>query len=96
MDSIIRWSAVFTAILMLAAAGFARRATVRASAAVVLIAAAVLWAGGCGSDSGIAFHPQASSTQKLAQGSIALSDGQGGIIEVSGLPASLGTVTARF
>ncbi len=97
MDSIIPWSVVFTAILMLALARLAGRATVRGcGVALVLIAAAALWAEGCASDSGIAFHPQASSTQKLAQGSIALSDGQGGIIEVSGLPASLGTVTARF
>jgi len=40
--------------------------------------------------------PTASSRQTLANGAVALSDGQGGIVGVSGLPASLGSVTVRY
>ncbi len=40
--------------------------------------------------------PSASSNQTLGQGSIVVSDGQGGNIQVSGLPATLGSVTVQY
>ncbi|MGO9059654.1 MAG: hypothetical protein ACLQU2_20090 [Candidatus Binataceae bacterium] len=89
-------SAAVFAVLMLAVAALAGRRAALTCVAICLVAVAALWAAGCGSSSGNGFHPVLSSTQNLAQGSIVLSDGQGGVIEVSGLPVSLGTVTVRF
>ncbi len=40
--------------------------------------------------------PSASSNQALGQGSIVVGDGQGGNIQVSGLPATLGSVTVQY
>jgi hypothetical protein len=40
--------------------------------------------------------PTQSSNQSIAQGGINVGDGQGGIIQVSGLPAALGSVKVRF
>jgi hypothetical protein len=96
--SILPLSAALIAVFMLIAVALAGRPAVLASVAIFLIVAAALWAAGCGSGNGNgnAFHPTVSSVQNLAQGSIVLGDGQGGIIVVSGLPASLGTVTVRF
>ena len=91
-------SAALASVFTLVAIAFAGRRTALASVAIFFIVAAALWGAGCGSSNGggNAFHPALSSTQTLAQGSIVLSDGQGGIIVVSGLPAPLGTVTVRF
>jgi subtilase family serine protease len=40
--------------------------------------------------------PTVSSSQTIAQGAIIVSDGNGGIIEVSGLPGALGSVTVQY
>ncbi|MGC2757775.1 MAG: hypothetical protein WA217_14630, partial [Candidatus Binatus sp.] len=51
---------------------------------------------GGGSSSGSSATQTQSSNQSIAQGGINLGDGQQGIIEVSGLPATLGIVKVRF
>jgi hypothetical protein len=95
--SILPLSTALAAVFMLVAIAFAGRRTALASVAIFFIVAAALWGAGCGSgNGGNAFHPALSSTQNLAQGSIVLSDGQGGMIVVSGLPAPLGTVKVLF
>ncbi len=96
--SMLPLPAALIAVFMLVAVALTGRRTALASVAIFLVVAAALWGAGCGSGNGNgnAFHPALSSTQNLAQGSIVLSDGQGGIILVSGLPAPLGTVTVRF
>ena len=94
--SILPLSAALIAAFMLVAVALSGRPAALAPAAIFFIVAAALWGAGCGSGNGNAFHPALSSTQNLAQGSIVLNDGQGGMIEVSGLPAPLGTVTVRF
>ena len=40
--------------------------------------------------------PAESSNQSIAKGGINVGDGQGGIIQVSGLPAALGSVKVQF
>jgi subtilase family serine protease len=94
--SMLPLCAALIAAFMLVAVALAGRPAALAPAAIFFIAAAALWAAGCGSGNGNPFHPALSSTQTLAQGSIALSDGQGGKTELSGLPASLGTVKVIF
>ena len=94
--SMLPLSAALIAAFMMVTVALAGRPAAFAPAAIFLIVAAALWSAGCGSGNGNAFRPALSSTQNLAQGAIVLSDGQGGIIEVSGLPAPLGTVTVRF
>jgi subtilase family serine protease len=49
-----------------------------------------------GSSNGSSPMPTQSSNQSIAQGGINVGDGQGGIIQVSGLPAALGSVKVRF
>ncbi len=89
------YAALIGAFILLAVA-LAGRPLTLSPAVIFLIAAATLWTTGCGSSGGNGLRPTLNSMQNLAQGSIILSDGQGGIIEVSGLPASLGTVTVVF
>ncbi len=95
--SMLPLSTALAAVFMLVAVALTGRRIALASIAIFLVVAVALWGAGCGSgNGGNAFHPALSSTQNLAQGSIILNDGQGGIIVVSGLPAALGTVRVVF
>jgi subtilase family serine protease len=67
-------------------------------AGLILMSAIVMSVSSCGGGSGGSAAASSStvSQQTLGQGSIALNDGQGGNVLVSGLPASLGSVAVHF
>lgn len=94
-DSLLLASLVMAAALLLI--GPRRRMTYAFAAMLLLGSLATLTTscGGSSSGSGGSSSRQTSS-QSIPQGGINLSDGQGGIIEVSQLPATLGTVTVKF
>ena len=52
--------------------------------------------GGGSSSSGSQLLTTQSSNQSIAQGAVNVGDGQGGMIQVSGLPAALGSVMVQF
>jgi subtilase family serine protease len=94
-NSLLFGSLVLAAALLLI--GPRRRMTYAFAAMLLLgsLATVTTSCGGSSSGSGGSSSRQTSS-QSIPQGGINLSDGQGGIIEVSQLPATLGTVTVRF
>jgi hypothetical protein len=69
-----------------------------ALAGLLLLGGLAMLTTSCGgsSNGGSSAPTTQSSNQSIAQGGVNVGDGQGGIIEVSGLPAALGNVKVRF
>ena len=68
-----------------------------AFAGLLLLGGLAILSSSCGSSSsGSSPMPTQSSNQSIPKAGINVGDGQGGIIQVSGLPAALGSVTVRF
>jgi len=68
-----------------------------ALAGLLLVGGLAMLTSSCGGGSnGASSAATQSSNQSIAQGGVNVGDGQGGIVEVSGLPAALGSVKVRF
>jgi len=87
---------IWMIVLLAGAAAIRPRWRMHWIAAGLILIAAIATSCGGSSGSSTSGGSKQSSTQSIAQGAIRISDGQGGWVEASGLPATLGSVTVKF
>ncbi len=86
--------AMLAAAALVAMAGWRRRPAYAIAMMALCLTLGVV-ASSCGGSSGGGGSPGTASTLSLSQGSVNVQDGEGGIIEVTGLPVTLSKVTVK-